>query len=98
MLKADRIRRHERVLARRLRQLKAVRSSVSNPRSLLDHGALGRCGHRRCICNLRDKHTYREKKYERKIAEVIGEALARPPRVNEVLLEAFRENRDLLDW
>lgn len=98
MTKEERIRRHERVLARRLRQLRAVRSAVSTPRTLLDHGALGRCGHKRCMCHLRDKHTYREKKYERETARIIGEALARPPQVNEVLLEAFRENRDLLDW
>ncbi len=68
--KAERIQKHERILARRLRQLRNVGSSVPHPHALLDDGVLGRCGHRRCMCHWIEKNRYQDHKYD----EVADEA------------------------
>ena len=55
----------DRVIARRVNQLKMVRGSVRYVRALADDGGIGRCGHKRCICcHWIVKNRYQERRYD----------------------------------
>lgn len=54
----------DRIITRRVKQLKAVRSSVPHERQLADDHALGRCGHRRCICHWIEKNRYEDHRHD----------------------------------
>lgn len=54
----------DRIIARRLAQLRFSRSSVPVVRRLADDSAIGRCGHKRCICHWIEKNRYDDKKNE----------------------------------
>lgn len=54
----------DKVIARRLNQLRFTRSTVPVVRRLADDSAIGRCGHKRCVCHWIEKNKYDDRKNE----------------------------------